>query len=131
MVRGWPGKIILALITPALVLGAIVLVKIGFGVKLVSTLVAGELGHPSKSCQVSLAPVVDARRVTLLYVGRLLGGGQGGGGGDDDRLVVQVDLHLLHVLLLPSPSCCTRVSLQLLAFLGPGNNNLVNPTILG
>ena len=138
MLRGWPGKIIFALLAPwkslkrifsgfsspaLVVLGAIVLVKVSFRVKLGSTLGARELGRPGESRQVRLAPVVGARGVALL-----LGGGRpfsvsGRGGGDDDRLVVQVHLHLLHVLLLsptsssssssPSPTtCCIGVPLQ-------------------
>ena len=138
MLRGWPGKIIFALFAPwkslkrifsgfsspaLVVLGAIVLVKVSFRVKLGSTLGARELGRPGESCQVRLAPVVGACGVTLL-----LGGGRPfsvsgrrGGGGDDDRLVVQVNLHLLQVLLLsptsssssPSPTtCCIGVPLQ-------------------
>merc|ERR1719305_1884641 len=71
MLRGWPGKIIFALLAPALiVLGAIVLVKVSFGFKLVSTLGARELGRPGESRQVSLAPVVGTCGVALLLGGR-------------------------------------------------------------
>merc|ERR1719430_583008 len=122
MVGGWPGKIILTLFAPALVvLSAIVLLKVSFCVKLVSALGAGELGRPGQSCEVCLALVVAARGVTLLDNVRPFSVCGRGGGGDDDRLVIQVHLHLLHISLLTSSSspcsssptsCCIGISLQ-------------------
>ena len=143
MVGGRPSKIVLAFFTPStkqlkeeeyfrapalVVLAALVFIQVSFGVELVSTFVAGELGRPGKSRQVCLASVVGA--IPLLLDNRCpLGicGGEGGGG-EDDRLVVQVHLHLLDILLPSSspspPSCSVGIPLQQLTFLGPAKEGV-------